>query len=119
VRSPECSSTSNGVASIDSLAIASSPQLYVRSNAVVSRLVAGETLVLPLRGDVGDLASLYTLNSTASTIWDALEKSATLSEISDVIGRKYEISKEEAEQDVGLCVQEMCALGLARIVSET
>lgn len=98
---------------------ASSAELYIRSTAVVSRLVAGEMLVLPLRGDVGDLANFYTLNQTATTIWDALEESTTLSEISDVIGRKYEISKEQAERDVALCLQEMCSLGLAKIVAET
>jgi hypothetical protein len=40
--------------------------LFVRSKSVVCRQIAGETLVVPIRGKVGDLASIYTFNSTGS-----------------------------------------------------
>jgi hypothetical protein len=99
----------------DSQPIVFAPELYIRSRAVVSRLVAGETLVLPVRGDIGDLASFYTLNGTATTIWEALEKPRSLTEICDVIDRKYEIGKERAEEDLVLFVREMCSLGLVKV----
>jgi len=76
-------------------------------------------LVLPVRGDVGDLASFYTLNETAATIWAALEQPRNLAEICDVIGSQYEISKEKAEEDVALFMREMCSLGLATVAVET
>ena len=46
-------------------------QSYVRSESVVSRVIAGETLIIPVRKGVGDLASIYSLNEVASTIWCA------------------------------------------------
>ena len=119
MRSPECFSTSNGLSPTDSLAIASSPQLYVRSRAVVSRLVAGETLVLPVRGDIGDLANFYTFNKTATTIWEALEKPRSFREICDVIEHQYEISRERAEEDLVHFVQEMSSLGLVQVTVES
>ena len=76
-------------------------------------------LVLPVRGDVGDLASFYTLNETAATIWAALEHPRSLAEICDVIGHQYEISKEKAEDDIALFMREMCSLGLAKVAVET
>ncbi len=75
-------------------------------------------LVLPVRGDVGDLASFYSLNETAAMIWVALEQPRTLTEVCDVIGQKYEISREKAEEDIELFVLEMCSLGLATVVVE-
>ena len=76
-------------------------------------------LVLPVRGDVGDLASFYTLNETAATIWAALEQPKNLPEICDVIGHQYEISEEKAEEDVALFMREMCSLGLVTVAVET
>jgi hypothetical protein len=115
MRSLESLSSQTGVVPVDSEPIGLSPELYVRSRAVVSRLVAGETLVLPVRGDVGDLASFYTLNETATTIWDALEKPRSFAEICDVIEQKYEISKEKTETEMLLFVREMCSLGLVKV----
>jgi hypothetical protein len=64
---------------------------------------------------VGDLASFYTLNETATTVWDALEKPRSFAEICDVIEQKYEISKEKAETEMLVFVREMCSLGLVKV----
>ena len=45
---------------------------YVRSDSVVSRVIAGETLIVPIRRGVGDLASIYSLNEIATAIWSAI-----------------------------------------------
>ena len=47
----------------------------IRSDAVVSRLIGGETLVVPVRGGVGDLASIYSFNAVGTTIWEAARQS--------------------------------------------
>ena len=95
-----------------------STELYVRASAVVSRLIAGETLVMPVKRNVGDLTSLFSFNGTGATIWDALETPKSLQDICDVIDRKYDLSKEKAEEDVKLFVRELCSLGLAKALAE-
>lgn len=107
-------SKSDPIANVDFLPLASSTEFYVRSNAVVSRLVAGETLVLPVRHNVGDLTSLFSFNGTGATIWNALETPTTLQDLCDVIDRKYDLSREKAEEDVRVFVRELCSLGLAK-----
>jgi hypothetical protein len=84
--------------STDSRPIVFSSELYVRSRAAVSRLVAGETLVLPVRGDIGDFASVCSFNETATTIWEALAKPRSLRETRDLLEHNYEISLEEEER---------------------
>jgi hypothetical protein len=39
-------------------------QILIQSHSVVARVVGGETLIVPIRGKVGDLASIYRLNGT-------------------------------------------------------
>lgn len=102
------------VANTNFLPLESSTEFYIRSNAVVSRLVAGETLVLPVRHNVGDLTSLFSFNGTGATIWHALETPRTLQEICDVIDSKYDLSREKAEEDIRIFVHELCSLGLAK-----
>jgi Coenzyme PQQ synthesis protein D (PqqD) len=85
---------------------------YVRSSAVVSRLIAGETLVVPVRGKVGDLASIYSFNEVGTTIWEALAKPTSVNALVDLIEREYEVSRERAAQDVELFLQEMRAADL-------
>ena len=55
-------------------------QLFVRSQSVVARCVGGETLIVPVRGKVGDLASIYSFNPTGSLIWQSLESAKSLDE---------------------------------------
>ena len=117
MRSPESVSTNNHFSPAHSRPLASCAAVYARSRAVVSRLIAGETLILPVRGDVGDLTRFYALNETATTIWEALEKPRTLKEICEVIERKYEISGERAVEEMGFFVSEMCALGLVKVAA--
>lgn len=96
-----------------------STELYVRTDAVVARYVAGETLVLPVRGDIGDLACFYSFNGTGTTIWEALEKPKSFKDVCDAIKRKYDVSRKRVEEDVVLFVREICSLGLAQVVIDS
>jgi Coenzyme PQQ synthesis protein D (PqqD) len=84
-----------------------SSESYVRSDSVVSRVIAGETLVVPIRGSVGDLASIYSLNAVGSTIWQALEKPKAVEELAQVVEEEYEVRSDQAQQDVLKFLEEM------------
>jgi hypothetical protein len=88
------------------------PDTYIRSDAVVSRAIAGETLVIPVRGSVGDLASIYSLNEVGTMIWDALAEPMSVEEMASLIESKYQVDRDRAHRDVGLFVTEMAAAGL-------
>jgi hypothetical protein len=87
-------------------------QYYVRSDSVVSRVIAGETLVVPVRGSVGDLASIYSLNSVGSTIWQALERPKEVDELTGLVECEYEVTSNQARQDVTRFLAEMHSVGL-------
>jgi coenzyme PQQ synthesis protein D (PqqD) len=116
MRSLESVSTSNDSVPADPRPLAPCSELYVRSRAIVSRLIGGETLILPVRGNVGDLTSIYTLNETATKLWEALETPKSFKDLRDVICRQYDLSREHAEEDVAIFIREICSLGLADVV---
>ena len=86
--------------------------LYVRSDTVVSRVIAGETLIVPISKGVGDLASIYSLNPVATTIWEAISHPRSKSEIVQVIAREFEAESAQIERDVEAFLVEMESVGL-------
>ena len=90
---------------------------YLRSSAVVSRMIAGETLLVPVRGKVGDLASIYSFNAVGTAIWQALAKPTTVAALVDLIEREYEVRRERAAEDVGKFLEEMQSAELVTVVA--
>ena len=87
----------------------------IRSQSVVARVVAGETLIVPIRGKVGDLASIYRFNGTGTLIWKLLESPKTVAELAASVSQEYEVDPERAERDVTSFVGEMKAVGLVEV----
>jgi Coenzyme PQQ synthesis protein D (PqqD) len=90
-------------------------QFLTRSRSVVSRVVAGETLIVPVRGKVGDLASIYSFNGTGSLIWRLLEAPRELTELIGAVEREYEVGQEQAQKDVTKFVDDMLSVGLVEV----
>jgi len=86
--------------------------VFTRSQAVVSRRVAGETLIVPVRGKVGDLGSIYSFNETGSLIWQSLETPKGLSELISAVEQEYEVGQEQAGRDVTQFLNDMLSVGL-------
>jgi hypothetical protein len=91
-------------------------QSYVRSSSVVSRVIAGETLIVPVRGGVGDLASIYSLNEVASSIWNVIAKPCSRDEIVERLEEEFAGEPQQVEQDVKSFLAEMQSAGLVEAV---
>ena len=89
----------------------------IRSRSVVARVVAGETLIVPIRGKVGDLASIYSFNGTGTLIWRLLESPRTVMELSAAVAQAYDVDPAQAECDVTNFVNEMKAAGLVEVAA--
>jgi len=85
---------------------------YVRSETVVTREVSGETIVVPVRGGVGDLTGLFTFNEIASGIWRLLSEERTTDEVADWVEANYEVGGEQARADVAGFLEELRQQGL-------
>jgi hypothetical protein len=86
--------------------------LYVRSQSVVSRRIAGETLIVPVRGKVGDLASIYSFNATGTLLWESLASPQSFADLVEVIHREYAVEVEQADRDVRQFLSDAISAGL-------
>ena len=93
-------------------------QTFVRSRTVVSRTVAGETLIVPIRGKVGDLASIYSFNEVGSLIWRLLDTPRQFPELVSAVEQTYEVRMERAEQDVLQFLGDMLAANLVEATGD-
>ena len=90
-------------------------EVLVRSESVVARVVAGETLIVPIRAKVGDLASIYSFNGTGTLIWKLLASPKTVAELAGAVAQEYQVEIAQAERDVTNFVNEMKAVGLVEV----
>jgi hypothetical protein len=71
-----------------------------RDPSFVSRQIAGETILVPIRQNMGDLESVYSLNEVGTRVWELLDGAPTLAEIRDRLADEFEVGAEEAERDL-------------------
>jgi hypothetical protein len=90
---------------------------YIRSTAVVTRAIAGETIVVPVRGGVGDLDGLFTFNALGTGIWEFLEAGRTCEEVTAWVVERYDVSPDQARSDVTGFLSELQRQGLVSIAS--
>ena len=88
---------------------------FIRSQSVVARVVSGETLIVPIRGKVGDLASIYSFNGTGTLIWKLLDSPKTIAQLAESVVQEYEVDAAQAERDVASFVSEMKSVGLVEV----
>jgi hypothetical protein len=92
-------------------------RVYVRTQAVISRRIAGETLIVPVRGKA-DLASIYSLTQTEFLIWQSLESPKSTSDLISIIELEYAVDRSQAARDVKQFLREMLSAGLVQVRKE-
>jgi hypothetical protein len=71
----------------------------VKQDNFVTREIAGETIVVPIRGRTEDLDSIFTLNEQGTLIWNLLDGRTNVSQIVEAISKTYEVTEDEATKD--------------------
>jgi hypothetical protein len=83
-------------------------KIYSKSDSIVSRKIADEFILVPIRQNVGDLESIYTLNETAARIWELIDGKIKVREIKEKLIEEFEVTPEEVEKDI---VEHLMQLG--------
>jgi hypothetical protein len=90
-------------------------EVFVRDEVAVTRRIAGETVIVPVRNDVADLDSIYTLNETGSFVWDLIDGQRTVARLIDAVVAEFEVSPEVAATDVARLLASLREEGLLRL----
>jgi hypothetical protein len=82
--------------------------------SLVTRRIAGETILVPVAGDVADLDAIYTLNEVGSFIWHLIDGRRSAQAIAEAVSAEYDVTLEQAARDVDELLTALEAKGLAR-----
>ena len=88
---------------------------YIREENLVTRSIAGETIIVPVNGRVCDLDSIYTLDEVGSAIWRVLEDWVTAEGIVEGVLREFDAPGDAVVAgDVASFLGELEVRGLIR-----
>lgn len=73
---------------------------FSKRDDLMTRNIAGETLIVPVRNRVGDLSAIYTLNEVGAKVWQMIDGQTRVRQIVRVITEEYEVVEGEAARDV-------------------
>ena len=73
---------------------------YRRNQNFVFRRIEDETILVPIKDNVGDMGSIYRLNEIGAFIWEQLDGGHSLEAIKKSILDEYDVSANQAELDV-------------------
>ena len=87
---------------------------YQRDPNVVSREIAGERILVPIRAQSADMAAIYVLNDTGARIWELLDGQRSVAEIQDILIREYDVADETVGVDITEMIEQLEGLGMLR-----
>jgi hypothetical protein len=86
--------------------------VFVRDPAAVTRVLAGDTVILPVRHNVADLTAIYTLNETGSFVWQQLDGVRSVDDLVGELVAKYDVGIEQARRNVLELMKDLLEEGL-------
>ena len=87
---------------------------FVKEDDYVTREIAGETIIVPIRSHVADLDSIYTLNEVGTLIWGLLDGQTPVHRMVAAVTEEYDTESERAEKDVIDFLESLETAGLIR-----
>lgn len=88
---------------------------YQKSPDIVFRKIADETILVPIRNNVGDLESIYTLNEVAARIWELIDGKRKVKEIRDKILEEFDVTPQKIEKDLAKCIRDLENIGAIKL----
>jgi len=85
---------------------------FQRSRNVVSRVVADEAIVVPIRRGAADMDSIYTFNEAGTTLWAMIEANQSAADLISYLQSEYGLSAENAAADTEKFLADLSEAGL-------
>lgn len=85
---------------------------YRQASNVVSRTIAGETILVPIRGRLADLRRIYMLEGSGEVMWESLRKPVSIAELVAGVEAAYEVDHDTAARDAAAFLEDLNAAQL-------
>ena len=79
------------------------------------RTVAGNTVVVPIGDEAVDFNGVITINESGKFIWELMQEGIEKEELLDKFMKEYDLSKEDAKEDIRAFIQILLDNGIAEV----
>ena len=86
-------------------------QQYRRNEKFVYRKIENETILVPIKDNVGDMSCIYNLNEVGAFIWEHLDGEKTLNDILIMITDEFDVTTDDAEIDLHDYINDLDEIG--------
>ncbi len=78
-----------------------SKTIYTPSEKVVSRIIKGRLIIVPIEDGVADLNDvMFSFNETGTKIWECMENKLNLEQICTALAEEYDADMDRIEKSV-------------------
>ena len=74
--------------------------VFQKNENFVFRQIDDETILVPIKDNLGDMGSIYNLNEVGAFVWEQLDGQKTLSDINEMLTDEFEIPEGESKKDL-------------------
>ena len=92
----------------------SGSRVYRRSADVVARQVGHESILVPIRHNVGNLDFVYTLSPVAAHIWALLDGQRDIDAIVSEVCDEFDVDRATAMADVAALLTDLAGASLVQ-----
>jgi len=75
-------------------------RVFRKNENFVFRQIDDETILVPIKDNLGDMGSIYNLNEVGAFVWEHFDGKKTVGDIKNQIINEFEIPEKEARQDL-------------------
>lgn len=92
--------------------------VYARNDEIVSRRIVDELILVPIRKNVADMETLFTLNDVGARVYELIDGKRKVSDIIDAIVAEFDVTSDEASSDVREFLEQLIEIDSIRKIEE-
>ncbi len=89
--------------------------VYQKDGNFVTRKVAGELILVPIRQDAGQLAGFYAMNPVGGRIWELLDGKRPIADIARIVFDEYDVDVQRAEKETMGFIGHLAEMGIVTL----
>ncbi len=82
-------------------------KIFRKREEIVDREIAGETILVPIKGKLADMQRIFAVDDVAEYIWQQLDGERKVADIRNGVMDLYDVGREQARADVLDFIEEL------------
>ena len=74
-------------------------KIYKKQEEIVTRNIAGDTILVPIKGKLANMEKIFSLEGTADRIWSLLNGQNSVNDICKNISIAFDVDTDKAQAD--------------------